>query len=342
MSSPCPNPGSRATVDGMTVIGFHASHEQVHPSQLLAAVQEAERAGFTAAMCSDHFAPWLPEQGHSAFAWSWLGAALQSTRLPFGVVTAPGQRYHPAVLAQAIGTLAAMFPGRFWAALGSGEHLNEHITGDDWPEKDARNARLLASATAMRALLGGKEVTVDEHGIRVHRARMWTRPDVLPPLLAAAVSAETAAWAASWAEGLITVGHDPTQARTVIDAYRGEGGAGTVALQVHVSYSLTDKGARELATRQWRSGAVEAPRSWDLPFPEGFDEATREVTPGDVERFVLCSADPARHADHLAALADAGADELYVHHVGVDQTRFLDAYGEHVLPGLQPTARGEA
>src|ERR671914_939089 len=120
----------------MTVVGFHASHEQISPSRLLAAVNNAEAAGFTHAMCSDHFSPWSERQGESGFAWSWLGAALQATSMPFGVVNAPGQRYHPAIIAQAIGTLAAMYPGRFWAALGTGEASNEHITGDRWPRKE--------------------------------------------------------------------------------------------------------------------------------------------------------------------------------------------------------------
>ena len=112
----------------MTLIGYHASHEQVHPVALLDAVRSAERCGFHAAMCSDHFAPWSQRQGHSGYAWAWLGAALATTSLPFGIVTAPGQRYHPAIAAQKIATLAAMFPQRFWAALGSGEAVNEHVT----------------------------------------------------------------------------------------------------------------------------------------------------------------------------------------------------------------------
>ena len=139
----------------MTVIGVHASHEQVHPSALVAAVQQAEQVGFTAAMCSDHFSPWSERQGQSAFAWSWLGAALQATALPFGVVNAPGQRYHPAIIAQAASTLSAMFPGRFWAALGTGEASNEHITGERWPRKDVRNARLGECVDVMRALFAG-------------------------------------------------------------------------------------------------------------------------------------------------------------------------------------------
>src|SRR5918999_3435581 len=108
----------------MTVVGIHASHEQVHPAALLEAVQAAEAAGFTAAMSSDHFAPWSERQGHSGFAWAWLGAALQATSLPFGVVNAPGDRYHPAIIAQAAATLAEMFPGRIWVALGSGQAIN--------------------------------------------------------------------------------------------------------------------------------------------------------------------------------------------------------------------------
>ena len=132
LTSPVPRPPRRGRRRAMTVIGVHASHEQVH---VRAAGRRAarRRVGFTAAMCSDHFSPWGSSQGQSGFAWSWLGAALQATRLPFGVVNAPGQRYHPAVIAQAVGTLEAMFPGRFWVALGTGEASNEHITGGGWP-----------------------------------------------------------------------------------------------------------------------------------------------------------------------------------------------------------------
>lgn len=103
----------------MAVIGYHCSHEQFAPSDLLGYVRRAEAAGFRAAMCSDHFHPWSDRQGQSGFAWSWLGAALHATALPFGTVNAPGERYHPAVVAQAAATLAEMFPGRFWLALGT-------------------------------------------------------------------------------------------------------------------------------------------------------------------------------------------------------------------------------
>ena len=159
----------------MTVIGFHCSHEQINPAQLLRDVQQAERAGFTAGMSSDHFSPWSARQGESGFAWSFLGAALATTRLPFGVVNAPGQRYHPAIIAQAIATLAQMFPGRFWAALGSGEASNERVTGEVWPRKELRDQRLIECVEVIRRLLAGEEVSHDGL-VHVNRARLWTLP----------------------------------------------------------------------------------------------------------------------------------------------------------------------
>ena len=177
----------------MAVIGIHASHEQIPPSALLTAMREAEAAGFESGWSSDHFSPWSERQGESGFAWSWLGAALQATGLPFGVVNAPGQRYHPAIVAQAAATLSEMFPGRLQVALGTGEFSNEHITGEPWPRKAVRNARLRECVDVMRALFAGEEVS-HEGLIRVDRARLWTLPETPPPLLCAAVSEPTARW----------------------------------------------------------------------------------------------------------------------------------------------------
>jgi G6PDH family F420-dependent oxidoreductase len=219
----------------MTVIGFHNSHEQVHPAELLRAVRHAEDVGFTAAMCSDHLEPWNERQGHSGFAWSWLGAALATTGLPFGVVNAPGQRYHPVVVAQAIATLGAMFPGRFWAALGSGEAMNEHVTGDAWPRKEVRDARLRECVTVIRALLAGEEVS--HHGlVTVDRARIWTLPELQPALIAPAITAASARRHAEWADGLVTINQPHETLREIVDTYRDAGGRGTLTLQVHVCW----------------------------------------------------------------------------------------------------------
>ncbi|MFF2390483.1 TIGR03885 family FMN-dependent LLM class oxidoreductase [Agromyces sp. NPDC058104] len=318
----------------MTSVGFHASHEQLPPSRLLEAVVRAERAGFSAAMCSDHLAPWSLRQGHSGYAWSWLGAALEATRFSLGVVTAPGQRYHPAVAAQKIATLAEMYPGRFWAALGSGEAINEHVTGDPWPPKDERDARLVETVGVMRRLLAGEEVSSDGL-VRVDRARVWSLPSEPAPLFAAAVSAETASAAASWADGVITVDQPDDELRGFIDAYRGAGGRGPVAVQVHLSWADTDDEALAIAHEQWRQSLVPAHLAWELDQPEDFDERTASATPADVGGTLLASADPSRHLDHLLRIAELGVDRIYLHHVGTEQTSFIEAFGERVVPGLE-------
>jgi probable non-F420 flavinoid oxidoreductase len=318
----------------MTTFGIHASHEQIHPSELLAAMRRAEDAGFDAAMCSDHFSPWSVRQGHSGYAWSWLGAALQATGLPYGVVTAPGQRYHPAVHAQAIATLSAMYPGRFWVALGTGEASNEHITGDGWPRKDLRNARLRECVDIIRALLAGEEVSHDGL-VTVDRARLWTRPEQVPPLLGAAVSPETAGWCASWADGLITVNAAPERLRKVVSAYRDAGGRGPLVLQVHLSWAPDEETAADTAYQQWRSNVFGPPVSWDLELAEHFDLLSEHVTREQVARVVNVSADPGRHVEWLREYAELGFDQIYLHHVGQHLDGFIDTFGSSVLPELR-------
>jgi len=318
----------------MVAIGFHASHEQISPSRLLAAVGQAEKAGFTRAMCSDHFTPWSERQGESGFAWSWLGAALQATELPFGLVNAPGQRYHPAIVAQAAATLAEMFPKRLWVAVGSGEFANEHITGDPWPNKAQRNARLKECVDIMRALFAGE--VVDHDGlVRVDRARLWTLPESPPPLIAAAVSAETAGWVGGWADGLITIAQPTDVLRKVVEAFREGGGEDKrLALQVHVSWAPSEDEALQIAHEQWRTNVFSPPLAWDLATVEEFDEAARHVRPEDMRDAVLISSEPGRHVDWLAGLAELGFDEIYLHHVGQEQREFIEVFGEQVLPKL--------
>ncbi len=249
-------------------------------------------------------------------------------------MTAPGQRYQPAILAQAAATLGEMFPGRFWAALGSGEAINEHITGTGWPGKEHREQRLRESADVMRRLIDGE--TVDHHGaVTVHAARVWSRPDVPPPLLGAAVSADTARWVAGWADGLITVGTDPTQVARVVGAYRDGGGAGDVALQVHISLADSRAEALAVAADQWRHATAPAGRMWDIAQPEEFD---RLADVGDLETItsaVLVESDAGIMAGRLADLAVAGIDELYLHEVGKDQRAFLHRAETELLPALK-------
>jgi len=316
----------------VTIIGYHASHEQVPPGRLLAAVRLAESAGFDAAMCSDHLAPWTRNQGESGFAWSWIGAALATTRLPIGLVTAPGQRYHPVITAQAMATVAEMFPGRFWAALGSGEAVNEHVTGDPWPDKDARDRRLQECVRIIRGLLDGERVSADAE-VRVHEARVWSRPTVPPPLLAAAISPHTASGAAAWADGVITVGTDAAACAETFQAYRSAGGAGRTALQVHVSLEDTLDEAMATAREQWSHSTAPAELMWDLEQPEDFEEHA-DPTDENLHRSVIITASAHELAERVAELAH-GADEVYLHHVGRAQSAFLRRCDAELLPALR-------
>ncbi|GAA4942046.1 TIGR03885 family FMN-dependent LLM class oxidoreductase [Actinoplanes utahensis] len=318
----------------MTEYGIHASHEQIQPGALLDAVIAAERAGFDAAMCSDHFSPWSSRQGQSGFAWAWLGAALQATNLSFGVVNAPGQRYHPAIIAQAIGTLGSMYPGRFWAALGSGEFSNEHITGGKWPRKEVRNARLRESVDVIRDLLNGEEVSRDGL-VTVDRARLWTRPAVIPPLIGAAVSVKTARWCAEWADGLVTVNAPEPRLREMIAAYREAGGRGPICLQVHLSWADSQHEAESIAHDQWRSNIFTPPVCWDLATAEEFDVVSENVTVDQVAKVVNISADTEQHVEWLRGYAALGFERIYLHHVGQDLLPFIETFGAKVLPALR-------
>lgn len=317
----------------MTTIGYHASHEQFTPSELLTAVRAAEQAGFTAAMCSDHFAPWSEAQGQSGFAWSWLGAALQTTQLPFGVVNAPGVRYHPAIIAQAAATLAEMFPDRFWVALGTGQAMNEHITGEHWPPKADRNARLRECVDVIRALWAGETVTHRGRWFQVEEAKLWTRPARPPMIVGPALSEETAAFVGEWADALITVNAPPDRLRRLVAAFREGGGEGKpLYLQIHLSIAATDDAARANAYDQWRTPILPGIVNEFLKSPAQLEAATSFVRPEDLDDFVRISADPGRHIEWLQADRALGFSHLYLHNVGRNQQEFIDIFGDQVLP----------
>jgi probable non-F420 flavinoid oxidoreductase len=322
------------TGEHMARIGFHASHEQFAPSALLSYVQHAEQAGFQAAMCSDHFLPWSERQGQSGFAWSWLGAAMQATQFEYGVVCAPGQRYHPAIIAQAAATLAEMFPGRFWLAVGSGEALNEHITGDDWPEKQVRNERLKESVDVIRALWAGE--TVNHDGlVKVRDAKLYTRPPRPPKLIGAAITPETAEWMAAWVDGLITAGRDHNALRRLVEAFRAGGGNGKpVMLQSAICYAPTMEQALLAAHDQWRHALLDSSSVLNFDMPADFDEASRSTPPEKLVEGLRISADMQQFVDWLAQDVEIGFDSIYLHHVGRDLERFIDVFSSHVLPSV--------
>ena len=294
----------------------------------------AANAGFAHTMCSDHFAPWSVRQGHSGYTWSWLGAAMQATNTTWGTVCAPGQRYHPAIIAQAVATLAEMYPDRLWLSIGSGEAVNEVITGHPWPPKPDRNARLRESAEMMRALWAGDTVNVQGH-VAARNARLWVKPARPPLLLGAAISVETARFVGEWADGLITVAGPRDSMREVIDAFRETGGNKPMFLQVTLSFARTDDEARDIALDQWRQGVVGPEKLADLTSPEDFDRESAGARAEDIAEKVRISSDVERHLDWLQEDRAMGFERLYVHNVArTHLERFIDVWAERVLPAF--------
>jgi G6PDH family F420-dependent oxidoreductase len=223
------------------------------------------------------------------------------------------------------------------AALGSGEALNEHVTGDSWPDKEGRDQRLLACVEVIRALLLGEEVSRTGL-VEVHRARVWSLPAEPPPLYGAAVSAETAEVVGGWADGLVTVNQPVDTLRDVLAAFRAGGGEGKpAAVQVHLAWNEDEDKALAMAHDQWAFGVLGHDLSWNLEQPEDFDRATRDVAPDDVRRAVLVGSDVGWHRERLLELADVGFDIAYLHPVA-DQVRCLEVFAEHVRPAVEVAA----
>lgn len=316
----------------MTQIGYQASHEQFPPNVLLENVKKAESAGFQAVLSSDHIHPWSRNQGNSGFAMSWLGAAMQATSIPFGLVTAPGFRYHPAILAQAVATLENMFPGRFFLNLGSGEALNEHVIGKGWPVKSVRNQILKEAVEVMRRLWRGEEVT--HYGqVIIEQARLYIPLAQTPDIIGAALSEETARWLGGWADGLITTARPLVELKSMIEAFQAAGGEGRrLILKADLSYDPDYDIALQGAYDQWRYCLLSNTLIEELRTTQEFDAMGDQVTMETVKRSVKISNDLQELSDWLSELDALGFEKIILHNVNLKQEQFIEAFGSHVLP----------
>jgi probable non-F420 flavinoid oxidoreductase len=286
-------------------------------------------------MCSDHFHPWSEEQGESGFTWSWLGAALQSTGFSYGMVTAPGQRYHPALIAQAAATLCEMFPGRLWCAFGTGQFLNEHITGQPWPPKEDRKKRLLEAVEVIRALWAGETVT-HRGFFTVEEAKLYTRPPQTPLILGAALSDETAEWVGSWADGIITTAKTPDDQKRFVEAFRRGGGAGKpMYLQALHAYGADYQEIERGAWQQWRTNIFGSAIQADLKTPMHFEAIAKHVKPEAMSSSVRISTKLDDHIRWLREDIALGFERIYLHNATTEQENFIKTFGSEVLPQLR-------
>lgn len=257
---------------------------------------------------------------------------MQATGLPARVICCPTFRYHPAVIAQAAATLAEMFEGNFHLAIGSGQALNEHITGEPWPIKEERNARLREAADVIRALWAGETVT--HHGrLTVEEAKLYTRPEKVPILYGAALTEKTAEWLGSWADGLLTTSREPDEARNMIEAFRrGGGDSKPLLLKAGICWAETDAQAEAEAFKHWKTNAFPSEVLTELRTPAHFEAAASHVRPSDMHQSLRISSSAQRHIDWILKDLELGFEEIYLHNVGVNQEAFIDFFGEQILP----------
>ncbi|MFZ2032885.1 MAG: TIGR03557 family F420-dependent LLM class oxidoreductase [Candidatus Dormiibacterota bacterium] len=313
-------------------LGFFLSSEEHGPIDLIAFAQAAETAGFRSALISDHYHPWLEEQGQSPFVWSVIGALAATTNLRVTTgVTCPTVRIHPAVIAQAAATSAAMMPGRFRLGVGSGENLNEHILGNGWPPVRVRLQMLEEAVGIMRRLWEGGIVTEHTDHYTVENARLYTLPEEPPPVLVSAFGAKATEVAARIGNGFMTTKPDADATKR----YRQMGGRGPAVAALKVCWASTREEALRTAYRLWRTEALPGQLAQELPIPEHFTQAAELVTKDMVGQSIACGPDPDAHANAINKYIDAGFDELYINQIGKDQVGFLRFFEREVKPRVR-------
>jgi coenzyme F420-dependent glucose-6-phosphate dehydrogenase len=326
-------------------IGYAAMLEQFHPTEAVELSAYAEQHGFSGVMAADHFQPWVPAQGQAAFVWNVLTAVGERTRGDFGPgVTAPSFRWHPAIVAQASATLAAMYPGRHWLGLGSGEALNEHIVGGYWPEAPERINRMFEAVEIITKLfdgsLAGKDVKHSGQYFKLESTRLWTMPEQKPEVLIATAGPVTAKRAGRTVDGLITVGAPLEKIEGLFAKFdEGQREAGRdpanapKVLQVHLSWAPTDEEALANAMHEWPNGGMKFPKG-DIRSPFELEQMAKLVRPEDFEGRLVISSDPDEHRAAIQRYADLGFDRIYLHNVGRNQREWIDVFGRDVLPKI--------
>jgi coenzyme F420-dependent glucose-6-phosphate dehydrogenase len=324
-------------------IGYAAMLEQFGPREVVDYSVKAEKAGFSGVMAADHFQPWVPQQGQAAFVWNVMTAIAERTRGDVGPgVTCPSFRMHPAIVAQASATLAAMYPGRHWLGLGSGEALNEHILGQYWPETPERINRMFEAIEIIRKLFGsrGKDVKHEGKYYKLESTRLWTMPDEPPPIFIATAGPVTAKKTGMYADGLITVGAPEEKVEMIFEKCREgarEAGKNPAELrflgQLHLSWAPTDEEALSNAMVEWPNGGMKFPKQ-DIKSPLDFEQMAKLVRAEDFKGRMLISSDPEKHRQQIQKFIDLGFDQVYLHNVGRNQEEWIKVFGRDVLPKL--------
>ena len=316
----------------MTEFGYWLSSEEHTPLALVDSARRAEELGFSYAMISDHFHPWIDAQGESAFVWSVLGGIATVTEriaLVTGV-TCPLIRTHPAIVAHAAATVASMLPGRFTLGVGTGENLNEHVLGDRWPAPDERIELLEEAIEVMRLLWQGGEQTHRGKHYTVDHARLYTLPDEPIPVAVAASKPIAAELAGRVGDGLVTT--EPNE--ETVKQYEGAGGDGPRYGQVRICWDESEDRAKQTVFELWRHGGLGGTINQELPRPSDFDAVAESVTLEMATEGVPCGPDPKPVLDAVKEWEQAGFDRISLHQVGPDQEGFFRFWEQELQPKL--------
>jgi G6PDH family F420-dependent oxidoreductase len=329
---------SEAGIQFAVMIGYFLSSEEYTPAELLDQARRAEEAGFEALWISDHFHPWNDEQGQSPFVWSIIGAIAQVCSLPVTTaVTCPTTRIHPVIIAQAAATSAVLLNGEFRLGVGTGEALNEHVTGARWPSILQRLEQLEEAVEVMRRLWTGEFVTFHGQHYTVENARIYTRPDDPPPVYVSGFGPNAAELAGRIGDGFISTSPD----REGLQRFRDSGGAGKPSqVGYKVCWGRGPEAAIDTAHRLWANSGVPGELSQVLPSPKHFEQVSGLVTRDMTRRAIAYGSDVQRHVDAFRPFAEAGFDEVYLSQIGgrdrnSDIGGFFEFYRDEVLPALR-------
>jgi coenzyme F420-dependent glucose-6-phosphate dehydrogenase len=318
-----------------TELGYSLMSEEHGPNDLVKYAILAEESGFSFATISDHYHPWIDAQGHSPFVWSVVGAVSHATKnLRLGTaVTCPTMRVHPAIIAQAVATSAAMMPGRFFFGVGTGENLNEHILGTCWPAYEVRSAMLEEALEVIRKLWEGKVTSYYGNFFVIENAKIYTLPGKPIPIYVAAGGPKSAKLAGQIGDGLISTSPD----KSLVKLFRSESENKDLPCyaQVTVCFNDDEAKARKIAREKWPNAGFSSDLNPDLSTPRLFEQVAELVSEDAVAKSITCGNDVARHLEAIHKYFDAGFSKVMVHNVGSDQEEFFAFYKEKIIPNFK-------
>lgn len=315
----------------MTRFGIALSGEQHGPSEIVDQARRAEEAGLDFAVVSDHYHPWLEIQDESSYVWTALGGIARATdKIEIGTgVTCPTMRYRPAIVAQAAATTAAMTDGRFFLGVGTGERLNEHITGQHWPPHHVRLDMLTEAIDVMRGLWEGEMYNHDGDHYTVENAKIYTRPEEPPDLHIAAEGPTMAEAAGEYGDGLISTMPDDS----IVEKF-DDGGDRPHYGQFNGCYADSEDEALDIAHEHWRNSGLSGELGQELATPKHFEQASQMVEKEDMRESISLGTDVDQYVESIEEYVDAGFESVYVHQINPDADGFIEFFADEVVPAV--------